>query len=107
MRKFAVIVCIVLVAYGVATVGLYAAMRQTPETFGAVMAKLPMISMAILPFEPLWMSARSGKLNAGDAAPDFTLPRINSSGASPADGPVSLSSELRQKPVALIFGSYT
>lgn len=37
---------------------------------------------------------------AGDEAPDFSLPRLS------ADGEVRLS-DLRGKPVALIFGSYT
>ncbi len=101
MRKLAIVFAIVLVAYAAATAGLYAAMRQPPETFGAIMARLPMISMAVLPFEPLWMSARAGKLRPGDAAPDFTLPRVDGGDS------VSLSSALRQKPVALIFGSYT
>lgn len=101
MRRIASIFGIILIAYGAATAGLYVAMRQPPDTFGAVMAKLPMISMMVLPFEPLWMSARAGKLHAGEAAPDFTLPRVDGAGT------VSLSSELREKPVALIFGSYT
>jgi hypothetical protein len=101
MRRVAIIVGILLIAYGIATAGLYVAMRQPPEIFGAVMAKLPMVSMMVLPFEPLWRNARSGNLQTGDAAPDFTLPRVDGAGT------VSLSSELRVRPVALIFGSYT
>ena len=60
--------------YIVAIAGLYAAMRQPPERFGAIMSKVPMIGMMILPFRPLWMSARAGQLAVGDRAPDFTLP---------------------------------
>jgi len=41
--------------------------------FGSVMSKLPMISMMVLPFEPLWSIARAGVLRAGDPAPDFRL----------------------------------
>ena len=71
------------------------------EKFGAIMAKVPMISMLILPFEPLWMSARKGALEVGSAAPDFSLPTLDGSRA------VSLSAEVRERPVVLIFGSYT
>jgi hypothetical protein len=84
-----------------ATASLYAAMRQTPERFGAVMAHVPTFAMAVLPFRPLWMSARAGRLAIGDPAPDFALPVLHS------DHVVKLSEEIRHKPVILIFGSYT
>ena len=42
--------------------GFYIAMRQPPERFGAIMSKFPMPAMMILPFKPLWMSARAGRL---------------------------------------------
>ena len=89
------------VAYGACTAALYAAMHQSPERFGAIMSKVPGIAMIVLPFEPLWMSARRGSLRAGDAAPDFSLPRLDKSGV------VKLSAELRERPVVLVFGSYT
>ena len=87
--------------YGIAIIGLYAAMRQPPETFGAIMSKVPMVAMIALPFEPLWMSARQGGLKAGDPAPDFSLPTLDGSRV------VQLSAEVRERPVVLIFGSYT
>ena len=87
--------------YIVATAGLYAAMHQPPERFGAIMSKVPMVSMMILPFRPLWMSARAGDLAVGDAAPDFALPTPDHSRT------VKLSEEWRERPVVLIFGSYT
>ena len=87
--------------YLAATAGLYIAMRQPPERFGAIMSKVPMVAMAILPFRPLWMSARAGHLSVGDAAPDFALPTTDRSRT------VRLSEEWRQRPVVLIFGSYT
>ena len=40
-------------------------------------------------------------IKVGDTAPDFTLPRLKEAGA------VKLSSYQGQKPVVLIFGSYT
>jgi hypothetical protein len=89
------------ILYIAATAGLYVAMRQPPERFGAIMSKVPPVAMMILPFRPLWMSARDGQLTAGDTAPDFTLPTADRSRT------VRLSEEWRERPVALIFGSYT
>ncbi|HLK65462.1 MAG TPA: hypothetical protein VKU19_18620 [Bryobacteraceae bacterium] len=82
--------------------GLYAAMKQPPERFGALMSHVPNgIAFMVLPFETLWMPARAGSLNVGDPAPDFELPTLDHSGV------VKLSAEYRSRPVALIFGSYT
>ena len=101
LRKVGYIVAGLAAAYGVATAGLYCAMCQPPEKFGAVMAHVPMVSMMVLPFEPLWMRARAGTLQTGDAAPDFQLRTLDGSRT------VQLSSEYRERPVVLIFGSYT
>ena len=87
--------------YIAATAGLYIAMRQPPERFGAIMSNVPMVAMMILPFRPLWMSARAGKLGVEDFAPDFALPTPDRSRT------VKLSEEWRERPVVLIFGSYT
>ena len=81
--------------------GFYLAMRQPPERFGAIMSKFPMPAMMVIPFRPLWMSARAGRLAVGDAAPDFALPTTDHSRT------IKLSEEWRDRPVALIFGSYT
>ena len=85
----------------VATGALYAAMCQPPETFGAVMSHMPGMAMMVLPFRPLWMSARAGHLQPGDAAPDFALPVLKK------DHVVRLSDEYQHRPVVLVFGSYT
>ena len=94
-------VACLLLLYAAATAGMYFAMRQPPERFGAIMAKVPMPAMIVLPFEPLWMSARAGTLRAGDQAADFSLPTVDGSRK------VTLSEEYRERPVVLIFGSYT
>jgi hypothetical protein len=60
-----------------------------------------MAAMMAIPFKPLWMSARAGRLEPGDAAPDFTLPTADHSRT------VTLSEVWRERPVVLIFGSYT
>lgn len=87
--------------YIAASAGLYIAMRQPPERFGAIMSKVPMVAMMILPFKPLWMSARAGQLAVGQAAPDFALQTVDRSRT------VRLSREWRERPIVLIFGSYT
>ena len=100
-RSLVIILAVIVGLYGIATSLLYLAMLQPPDTFGAIMAKVPGISMMILPFRPLWMSARSGHLAVGDAAPDFELPILG-------EGRImKLSNEYREKPVVLVFGSYT
>lgn len=91
----------VAVVWAGATTALYAAMLQPPEKFGAFMAHVPMPAMMVLPFRPLWMSARSGTLSPGDTAPDFTLKTVDGTRT------VTLSQEWRERPVVLIFGSYT
>jgi hypothetical protein len=96
----ACVVCGVLL-YGAASAALYAAMRQPPETFGRIMSHVPGVAMIVLPFKPLWLSARGGHLQVGDLAPDFALPVLH------GDRTVRLSGEYRQKPVVLVFGSYT
>ncbi len=88
-------------AYGMACAGIYTAVRQPPERFGAIMSHVPDVAFLILPFRPFWMSARAGSLKVGDAAPDFELPSVDHSHS------VKLSAEYRSKPVVLIFGSYT
>jgi hypothetical protein len=94
-------VAALVLLYGFLTAGVYVAMRQPPERFGAIMSHVPMPAMMVLPFRPLWMSARAGRLQPGDAAPDFALPSADHSRI------VKLSEELRERPVVLIFGSYT
>ncbi|HVP45794.1 MAG TPA: hypothetical protein VMT32_04400 [Bryobacteraceae bacterium] len=103
MRKIiGLTLCGLLLLYGLLCVGLYAAMRQPPERFGALMMHVPeTMAFLILPFRPFWMVARAGNLNVGDPAPDFELPALDHSHV------VTLSAEYRNKPVVLIFGSYT
>jgi hypothetical protein len=94
-----VVGCVLL--WSAAAAALYTAMRQPPETFGRIMSHVPPVAMMALPFKPLWMSARGGDLQVGDPAPDFTLPGLH------GNGTVTLSNEYRQRPVVLVFGSYT
>ena len=77
------------------------AMHQPPEVFGHVMAKMPMPAYFILPFETLWTRARNGQLNPGDTAPGFTVKKLED------HSPTNLASLWADKPVVLVFGSYT
>jgi hypothetical protein len=92
---------ILLIVYVAAVAGLAYAMSRPPETFGRIMKHAPTISYIILPFEPLWLRIRAGGLKPGDPAPDFTLKTVDHSRE------VKLSSFRGQKPVVLVFGSYT
>ena len=78
------------------------AMRQPPETFGKVMAKMPgPVPFLLFPFETVWLRARAGSLHPGDAAPDFSLMKLDKTAR------VQLSDLTKQQPVVLVFGSYT
>lgn len=80
--------------------GLWMVMHQ-PVMFGQVMKHVPDSAFLVIPFKPLWLSARAGNLKVGDPAPDFNL------AASDKKSFVSLRSLHGQKPVVLIFGSYS
>lgn len=80
---------------------IWRAMHRPPEAFARVMAHLPWEVFLILPFETLWSQARAGGLHPGDAAPDFTLAKLDKTGT------VKLSALNRVQPVVMIFGSYT
>ena len=77
------------------------AMHQPPEVFGRVMAKMPMPAYFVLPFETLWMRARAGHLSVGDTAPGLMVNKLED------HTPTDLASLWADKPVVLVFGSYT
>ncbi len=93
---------VLLVVWGLATAELYRVMQGPPETFARLMSKVPAAPVFLmLPFETLWTHARAGNLRPGNTAPDFTLAKFDHSGM------VQLSSLTAQRPVVLVFGSYT
>ena len=77
------------------------AMHEPPEQFGRFMSKMPVAVFLVAPFETMWTRARAGNLNLGDPAPDFTLSTLDKSSR------VTLVSIRSDKPVVLVFGSYT
>jgi hypothetical protein len=76
-------------------------MRKPPEDFARVMKHMPWEVFLVVPFETLWTRARAGSLNLGDAAPDFSLAKLDKSAN------VHLSELNAKQPVVMIFGSYT
>lgn len=97
-RALILLVCSYVVFF--ATVAL--AMLQPPERFGAFMKRAPApLVWGALPASRMWLWARSGTLAEGDPAPDFTLSTHDHSRH------VTLSSFQGQRPVVLVFGSYT
>jgi hypothetical protein len=103
-KKVAIrIACALVVVWLAACCALYGVMRQSPEKFAGVMARIPgPIPFLVLPFETLWLRARAGTLQIGDHAPDFLLAKLDKSEH------IQLSSLVASgRPVVLIFGSYT
>jgi hypothetical protein len=90
----------VLVLYFGIAAGLLYVMKR-PILFGRVMRHVPGPFMMMIPFKQLWFVARGGSLKPGDPAPTFNLPSPDNRSS------VSLASFHGQKPVVLIFGSYT
>jgi hypothetical protein len=88
-------------AYAVFLGATYVAMKQPPEQFARYMSALPGPTMALLPFAPLWNSARAGALRPGDLAPEFDLPSLD------RQQRIRLSEFRAGRPVVLIFGSFT
>ena len=78
------------------------AMLQPPERFGQVVKHLPApLVWGALPAPRMWLWARKGDLKEGSPAPDFTLSSHDHASR------VTLSSHRGQRPVVLVFGSYT
>ena len=91
-----------LIAYSAFAALVLWSMRQPPETFGKVMAKMPgPVPFLLFPFESAWTHARAGNLQMGDAAPDFSLLKVDKSER------INLSELNKTQPVVLVFGSYT
>lgn len=101
MRKLLIAILALVAIYAATCGGLYLAMCQSPETFSTVMARTPGVAFVAFPFKPMWLSARAGHLAVGDEAPDFALERYD----QPTT--VRLSQFRGERPVVLVFGSYT
>jgi len=93
---------VVLLILWVGFVGfVYRAMRQPPEVFGHVMARMPMPAYFLFPFETMWTNARRGTIQPGDIAPSLRVKKLEDK------SPIDLGSLWAARPVVLVFGSYT
>jgi len=102
LRKWLVPVAAVLIPAWLCFLGyINWAMHQPPEVFGHVMARMPMPAYFVIPFETLWSRARKGHVEIGDTAPNLPARRLEDK------TPVDLGSLWNEKPVVLVFGSYT
>jgi hypothetical protein len=95
--SFAVVLCLWIFFLGY----IDWAMHQPPEVFGHVMAKMPMPAYFLFPFETMWLNARKGRLTVGSAAPNLTVKKLEDK------SPIALASLWAERPVVLVFGSYT
>ncbi len=101
-KKMAAIACVIAVLWVAGCVVIYKQMCKPPEQFGYFMKKIPApVAFLAFPFESMWMRARAGTLKVGDRAPDFSLTKVDKSAT------VQLAALNQQKPVVLVFGSYT
>jgi len=92
-----------LVIYVVLFGAVVIAMVQPPARFGAFMKRMPApVVWGGLPAKRMWLWARRGTLAEGALAPDFTLRTTHDRTRR-----VTLSSYRGQRPVVLVFGSYT
>ena len=100
-KKILKIVGAVVALYVVLSAALFAVMLMGPDRFARTMRYVPWPAFVALPFKPLWDVARSGSHSVGDAAPDFILESPDHKSTT------ELASFRGQKPVVLVFGSYT
>ncbi len=100
LRKYRVFLYAFAAVYLAISAGLLIVMRR-PIIFSEVMRHVPDATMMIFPFKPLWYMARWGGLRVGDPAPPFNLPTADNQSS------VSLATFRGQRPVVLVFGSYT
>jgi AhpC/TSA family len=100
-KRLVKIATVVVAVYAVALVALFVLMKQRPAVAGKGLSYLPGPVFAIVPMETMWTRARDGALRVGDPAPDFTLPTLDRKDT------VRLSTLRGERPVVLVFGSYT
>ena len=102
MKRIGAVLALVAIAWTIGCVVIYREMRKPPEEFGGFMTRIPApVAFLAFPFETLWTHARKGTVEVGDRAPDFTLTTLDKSAR------IQLATLNREKPVVLIFGSYT
>jgi len=100
-RVAAALLVLAMCGYATLLFALDRAMHQSPEQFGRFMSKMPIAVFLVAPFETMWTRARAGHLKVGDPAPNFSLSTLDKTAH------LDLASLRKDKPVVLVFGSYT
>ena len=100
-RVLSALLLLVVCGYAALLFAVDRAMHRPPEQFGRFMSKMPIAVFLVTPFETMWTRARAGNVRVGDIAPDFTLSTLDKSTH------VGLAAVRKDKPVVLVFGSYT
>lgn len=100
-KKIPKIAGVIVALYALAAGTMFVLMLQGPSRFAATMRYVPWPAFVVLPFKPMWDVARAGRHAVGEPAPDFSLQTTDHQDT------VQLSSFRGQKPVVLVFGSYT
>ena len=101
MRKILKVLLALVAAYSILLAAFYFVMCQRPELFSKVMSKTPGAVFMAFPFKQMWLSARAGTIKVGEQAPDFFLETYDKQAT------VQLSRFRGERPVVLVFGSYT
>lgn len=102
MKGLGRVIVLAMAGYLLLAAAVTAAMMQPPARFGQIMKYVPApLVWGVVPGPRIWTWARRGVLAEGDPAPDFTLSTADRTGS------VTLSSHRGQRPVVLVFGSYT
>ena len=101
MRLILKLVLVLALVYALGVGLFFTAMHQPPETFAGIVAKMPPVFFPVLPFRQMWSVARRGQLEPGDPAPGFELATQDKQSV------VRLAELNRNRPVVLVFGSYT
>ena len=87
--------------YLLISAAFFAIMSQSPERVAKTMMYVPWAAFRVFPLRTIWMTTRSGTIQQGEMAPDFSLQSPDHKSH------FQLSSLRNQKPVVLVFGSYT
>lgn len=100
-RILSILLLVLVCGYAALLFAVNRAMHEPPEQFGRFMSKMPVAIFLVAPFETMWTRARAGALNVGDQAPDFSLLTLDKTAH------MNLAAVRNDKPVVLVFGSYT
>lgn len=101
IRKLVRILALLAAVWAVFCGYMFWLMTRPVPQFTAGVARLPSFAMMLTPFPPMWNVARGGRLDLGDPAPDFDLETVDRASR------VRLSAHRGERPVVLVFGSYT